>query len=80
MEIAQAESGSFRGERGSLDLSTLATGLGGSYGDLAEDRGGSLWLRLEHALRVIGSRHLLAQAIRNLLDRALKFFPPGMPI
>ena len=80
IEIAQAESGSFRGEWGPVDLSAIATELGELYGDLAEDQGRVLALEVEPDLVVTGNRHLLAQAIGNLLDNALKFSPPREPV
>jgi signal transduction histidine kinase len=80
LEIARAEAGSFRGDWGPLDLSALALELGGLYGDLAEEQGRSLELAIAPGLAVTGNRHLLAQAIGNLLDNALKFSPPGTPV
>jgi signal transduction histidine kinase len=77
IEIAQAESGSFRGEWGPVDLSAIAAEMGELYGDLAEDQDRSLKMAVQPGLRVTGNRHLLAQAIGNLLDNALKFTPPG---
>jgi signal transduction histidine kinase len=80
MEIAQAEAGSFRGEWGAVDLSAIAAELGGLYADLAEEQGRILELVLPSGLTVTGNRHLLAQAIGNLLDNALKFTPAGSPL
>lgn len=75
IEIAQAEAGSFRGEWGPVDLSILATELGELYGDLAEEQGRTVELTVGRGIRVTGNRHLLAQAIGNLLDNAFKFTP-----
>jgi signal transduction histidine kinase len=80
LEIAQAEAGSFRGDWGPADLSRLAMDLGGLYGDLAEEQGRTLELAVQPGVAVTGNRHLLAQAIGNLLDNALKFSPPGTPL
>jgi len=80
IEIAQAEAGSFRGDWGPVDLSALAAELGGLYADLAEEQGGTLELAVQSGCCVTGNRHLLAQAIGNLLDNALKFTPPGTPL
>ncbi len=80
IEIAQAEAGSFRGEWGPVDLSVLATELGELYGDLAEEQGRTLELIVGQGISVTGNRHLLAQAMGNLLDNAFKFTPPGTPI
>jgi len=80
IEIAQAEAGSFRGDWGPVDLSALASELGELYADLAEEQGGTLELVVQPHCCVTGNRHLLAQAIGNLLDNALKFTPPGTPL
>ncbi len=80
MEIAQAEAGSFRGEWAPVSLSALAAELGGLYADLAEEQGRTLELAVQPDVTVTGNRHLLAQAIGNLLDNALKFTPPGTPL
>jgi signal transduction histidine kinase len=80
LEIAQAEAGSFRGEWGPVDLSALALELGELYGDLAEEQGRSLELAVIPGLAVNGNRHLLAQAIANLLDNAFKLTPPETPV
>lgn len=63
MEIAQAESGGFRGEWGPVDLSAVATELGELYGDLAEEHDRTLELDVPTGLLVLGNRHLLAQAL-----------------
>jgi signal transduction histidine kinase len=80
MEIARAEAGSFRGEWGLVDLSALVRELGDLYGDLAEEQGRRLELEIAADLGITGNRHLLAQAVSNLLDNALKFSPPGTPV
>jgi signal transduction histidine kinase len=80
IEIAQAEAGSFRGEWGPVDLSLLAAELGELYGALAEEQGRKLELTAQPGCTVTGNRHLLAQAIGNLLDNALKFTSPGTPL
>ena len=73
LEIAQAEAGSFRGQWGTVDLSGLLVELGELYQDDAEARHKHLELQIESGLTVQGSRHLLAQAISNLLDNAIKY-------
>ncbi len=73
LEIAQAEAGSFRGEWTNVDLSSLLEGLGGLYKELAHSQGKQLKIKVQKSLCVIGNRHLLAQAISNLLDNAIKY-------
>jgi signal transduction histidine kinase len=73
LEIAQAEAGSFRGEWTVVDLSDLLEVLGGLYKELAHSQGKQLKIKVQKSLYVIGNRHLLAQAISNLLDNAIKY-------
>jgi signal transduction histidine kinase len=80
IEIAQAEAGSFRGDWGPVDLSAMTLELGELYADLAEEQGRKLELAVQPGVTVTGNRHLLAQALSNLLDNALKFTPPGTPL
>ena len=73
LEIAQTEAGSFRGEWKPVDLSALLEGLGELYRELAESQGKQLIIQVQQGLSVTGNRHLLAQAISNLLDNAVKY-------
>jgi signal transduction histidine kinase len=80
LEIAQAEAGSFRGEWKEVDLSMLLEELGGLYFDEAEVRRKRFELRIDPGLTLTGNRHLLAQAISNLLDNAFKYTPDDSAI
>jgi signal transduction histidine kinase len=80
IEIAQAEAGSFRGDWGPVDLSALAAEIAELYGAQAEEQDRELDVVIQPGVAVTGNRHLLAQAIGNLLDNALKFSPPGTPL
>lgn len=73
LEIAQVESGHFRGEMGELSLSALASELGEMYADLFEAEGQHLDVAIEPDICVIGNRQLLAQLISNLLENAHKY-------
>jgi signal transduction histidine kinase len=75
LEIAQAEAGSVRGEWDLVDLTTLLQDLGDLYMDQAEAQGKHLALDIEPNLTLTGNRHLLAQAVGNLLDNAFKYTP-----
>jgi signal transduction histidine kinase len=73
LEIAQAESGSFRGEWGKVNLSTLLENLAELYEDQAEELHQVFSTDIEPGLSVNGNRDLLAQSISNLLENAFKY-------
>lgn len=77
LNIAQAEAGVSRDEWETVDLHALAEDLADLYGVLAEEQGSELQWQAAPGLRVRGNRHLLAQAVGNLLDNAVKYTPPG---
>jgi len=80
LEIAQAEAGSFRGDWNRVDMSVLLEELGGLYLDEAETQHKQFELQIEPSLKVTGNRHLLAQAVSNLLDNAFKYTHEGNTI
>jgi len=75
LRIALAETGTVARE--AVDLSELVASMVELYAPVSEERG----IRLESAVasgaQVQGSRQLLAQALANLLDNAIKFTPDG---
>ncbi len=73
LEIAQTEAESFRGEWKSVDLSKLLEKLGKLYMELAESNSQHLTVAIQNDLKITGNRHLLTQAISNLLDNAIKY-------
>ena len=79
LSISRAEAGVQSDHWAPLELGPPACELAEFYDALAEER--ELTLRCEagddDCPPVIGDRHLLAQAIGNLLDNALKFTPRG---
>lgn len=75
LRLAQAEA-ALPGEGwGPVDLAELAGEAAELYQPLAEERGIAFETRLEPA-EIIGDGSLLAQALANLIDNALKYAPP----
>ena len=73
LEIAQAESGSFRGEWAKVKFSILLENLAELYQDQAEEQHQVFSSEIEPGLMVNGNRDLLAQAMSNLLENAFKY-------
>lgn len=80
LEIAQAESGQFRGRMDTLDLSGLATELGEIYAELFKENGQTLIVSADPQSCMHGNRQLLAQVISNLLENAHKYAGNGARI
>ncbi|MGB7933859.1 MAG: ATP-binding protein [Gammaproteobacteria bacterium] len=75
--IAQLDSGNNRAQLGHVDLNTLASDLEELYKPVAGLKGQDFRLVTGEPAEIIGSRDLLAQAIGNLLDNAIKYTPEG---
>jgi signal transduction histidine kinase len=73
LSIAELESGARRDQTEALDLSDLARSAAELYEPVVEEKGFVLTLATEPGVRIYGSRHLLSQALANLLDNALKY-------
>lgn len=71
--IARVESGSQPAEMAPTDLATVAREVAEFYEPVAEEEGVLLTVAAERAAVVQGNRELLAQALTNLLDNALKY-------
>jgi signal transduction histidine kinase len=79
LSIAQAESGDGRAEMETIDLMTLCADVVELYEPLAD----SVGLRVVGTLtptHIRGNRHLLFQAITNLVDNAIKYGAGGSEI
>ncbi len=77
LNIAEAEAGSRRETMAVVDLAEIARSVAELYEPVADEKGQSLTIESDAALPVHGDRHLLSQAIANLLDNALKYAPAG---
>ena len=78
LSIAQAEAGAGRQDMAPLDLVQLAGDVGELYEPVAESRDIAFATDLpDRAVMVHGNRHLLFQAVANLVDNAIKYSPDG---
>lgn len=76
LQIAQAESGAKRGDVTKLNLGAIAHDIGELYEPSAEEKGLTFAMELGENVFVMGNRHLLSQALANLLDNAIKYSTP----
>lgn len=60
-----------------LDLTTLCRDVAELYDAVAEEKRIAFTVTLMEGVRISGNHQLLAQAVSNLLDNAIKYTPPG---
>jgi signal transduction histidine kinase len=77
LRIAQIESRSLREQMGTVDLTTLTRDVVELYQPAAEEAGLALESSLADDVTITGDRHLLAQALTNLIDNAIKYGAGG---
>mgnify|MGYP001389060049 CR=1 FL=1 len=77
LQIAEAESGTVGARPEPVALGLMLDELGELYQPQAEQQGISLSVSCAPDSLVLGHRQLLAQAVANLIDNALKFTPAG---
>ncbi|MGH7186798.1 MAG: sensor histidine kinase [Pseudomonadota bacterium] len=73
LSIARAEAGHSRSALAPADARTILADVVELYQPMAEEEGGVLRLDAPEELPVLADRQLLAQAINNLIDNALKY-------
>lgn len=76
LQIAEAEAGARRQQFVPQPLHTIVADVVELYTAVAEEQGCSLQLHADGAALVLGDRDLLASAVANLVDNALKYSTP----
>jgi len=77
LRIALAEGGARAGEMGPVDLAALVRDGAELYEPVADEKGVALTVTVPEAVPMNGHAELLAQAVANLLDNAIKYTPAG---
>lgn len=77
LTIGNAESGQRLHNFEPLDPAQLAFDVVELYEPLAEEKGIAIGCHAESGLTLAGDRHLMFQAMANLVDNAVKYTPPG---
>jgi signal transduction histidine kinase len=77
LRIARVESGAYRSAFGPVDLGKVARDVCELYQAAADERQLKLRCDIRGHAEVFGDRELLAQALTNLLDNAVKYTPDG---
>jgi signal transduction histidine kinase len=75
LSIAKAESGEAREGIAPMDAAELAADIAELYDPTIEEAGGRLTLEAATPIMIRADRQLLAQALTNLLDNAIKYGP-----
>lgn len=77
LRIARVESGAYRKAFATIDLGPIVDDVADLYEATAEDKLVELRRKTIDNAFIFGDRELLAQALTNLLDNAIKHTPPG---
>lgn len=77
LSIAEAESGAKRTDLEPVELADVVRLAADLYEPVAEEKGQTLTMEIRTEATVRGNEQLLAQAVSNLLDNAIKYTPEG---
>jgi signal transduction histidine kinase len=80
LQIAEAESGARRQSFAPVALAPLVVDVVELYDAAAEEAGIALVRETEPEVAILGDRNLLASALANLVDNALKYAGPGATV
>ena len=75
--IAETDAGTARGTMAPIELSSIARDVAELYGPLAEEKGVQFALAPSGHPTIMGHPSLVAQALANLVDNAIKYTPAG---
>ena len=75
--IAETDAGTGRSQMTLLELNGVAGDVAELYEPLAEEKGIGFRLLSGSGAQIEGNRSLVAQALANLVDNAIKYTPPG---
>jgi hypothetical protein len=75
--IAETDAGAARGAMSPLDLASVAGDVSELYEPLADEKNVTLTLVTASVPAIEGNRSLVAQALANLVDNAIKYTPAG---
>jgi signal transduction histidine kinase len=77
LRISRIESGAYRAAFRQIDIGKIVQDTCDLYRASADERNISIELDLSDRAQISGDRELLAQAVANLLDNAVKYAPEG---
>jgi signal transduction histidine kinase len=77
LRLAEIDSGLRRSGFRRVELADLATEVAELYAPLTEEKGAEFDVDTQRGLTVNGDPYLLAQAVANLVDNAVKYAPCG---
>ena len=73
LQLAEVESGTSRAHFEAVNVAALLLDVAEFYEPLVEDSGGALQVQVQDDPRAFGDGNLLASAVANLLDNAIKY-------